>query len=391
MQVLLVPSEPFDFPESPLLGIFQRHQAEALVEAGLQVGVVAPQPRSLRYLPVLARKLRGLVPPREGYGYPVLRAWGWDLFPRSPGIQRRVFLAEGERLFEAYRKRHGLPSLVHAHNTLSAGELALRLRERHGIPYLVTEHHSRFMLDDFDAGERERIGRVLGGARIVLSVSRVLAERMAAIAGHGVQPRVLPNVLPPEVESRRPDLAIPPGPEFTFLCVAGLDPVKNHEMLLRAFALAFREDPTTRLRLVGGGPLRRRLEALSARLGLSGQVTFTGALGRPETVEELARASAVVLASHHETFGVALIEAMWMGKPVVSTRCGGPDDVVEPGVGTLVAPGDEAAFAGALRAMRQRSSSFPASHVHERCAARYGRRAFAAELRSVYEEARDLR
>jgi glycosyltransferase involved in cell wall biosynthesis len=391
MRVVLLPSEPFDFPESPLLGIFQRHQAEALALEGVEVGVVAPQRRSLRYLPVLARHPRRLRPPREALGYPVLRARGWDLFPRSPGPQRRAFLATGLRLFEEYLRRCGIPDVVHAHNTLPAGELAFQISRRHGLPYVVTEHHSRFLAGEFDAVERERILRTLTGAGAVLAVSRALAERIGALCGRPTLARVVPNVLPPEVESIHPDLGTPPAGDITFACVAGLVPIKNHELLLRAFACAFRGDLSARLRVVGGGPLLGRLGTLATQLGVSAQVTFTGALGRAELVKELARASAVVLSSQNETFGLALVEAMYFGKPVVSTRCGGPEDVVEEGTGILVPPGDVTAYAEALRDVRRRLSTFSPAWIHERCVARYGRQAIVAALRTVYDEVRVLR
>lgn len=131
-------------------------------------------------------------------------------------------------------------------------------------------------------------------------------------------------------------------------CVARLAPQKDHATLLRAAVLVTRRVPDARFLLVGDGELRADLEALSARLGLTGRVQFTGM--RHDAQDLLNACDVAVLASRRqEGCSNFLIEAALLGKPVVATRVGGiPEAVVHDATGILVPPADPAAMADAI-------------------------------------------
>jgi len=101
---------------------------------------------------------------------------------------------------------------------------------------------------------------------------------------------------------------------------------------------------------VGEGPERPALTGLADRLGLAQRVRFTGAL--EDVRSELVPGGVFVLPSvRREGLGIALLEAMAMGLPVVATRCGGIGEVVTEQTGVLVEPGDAPALAGAIGAL----------------------------------------
>ena len=72
-----------------------------------------------------------------------------------------------------------------------------------------------------------------------------------------------------------------------------------------------------------------------------------------EVRDELHRCDALVLSSRHETFGNVVVESLACGKPVVATRCGGPEDIISDSCGILVANEDVAALASGVRLMSQ--------------------------------------
>ena len=131
--------------------------------------------------------------------------------------------------------------------------------------------------------------------------------------------------------------------------VAALRPEKNHELFLEAASRVARAVPGARFLVVGGGRRQQELERLASGLGIADAVRF---LGERSDGRSLIRVFDVaVLCSHPvvETLPVFVMEAMAWGKPVVSTRVGDVDSLVQDGVtGILVSPGSVDELSGAI-------------------------------------------
>jgi glycosyltransferase involved in cell wall biosynthesis len=168
--------------------------------------------------------------------------------------------------------------------------------------------------------------------------------------------------------------------------VARLVSQKNVDGLLRAFDRAT-EDADATLTVVGDGPERPSLQRTARRLGLADRVAFRGRLGREGVRAALWDAHAFVLPSHHETFGVVLLEAMATGLPVVATASGGPEDLVTSETGCLVPPGDPDALANALQRMITSWSSYDADALRQHTLDRYGPEPFVRRTRLLYGRA----
>ncbi len=102
--------------------------------------------------------------------------------------------------------------------------------------------------------------------------------------------------------------------------------------------------------------------------------------------QALARAHVYVCASHHETFGLASAEALATGRPVVTTRCGGPEAFVDESCGALVPVQDPPALASALLETWQRITEFDPSRLHERIEQRFGPAIFRDRMLGLYRE-----
>jgi CDP-glycerol glycerophosphotransferase len=131
------------------------------------------------------------------------------------------------------------------------------------------------------------------------------------------------NILPWDIEKH-----------YTFMTMGRLSPEKDHEKLIKAFSAVHASNPLTRLVIVGQGPLRAQLEATVAALKLGSAVFFAGQQYNP--FPYLSRASCFVLSSNHEGQGMVLLEALTLGKPVLSTDVSGPRSVLNGGLGLLV-------------------------------------------------------
>lgn len=143
--------------------------------------------------------------------------------------------------------------------------------------------------------------------------------------------------------------------ELRVVCVARLAEEKGHRTLLYALALLKSEGLGFSVWLVGDGDLRSELERLCKVLDLTSEVHFVGHQANPG--DWVAASEVLVLASPEEPFGLVLLEAMSLGKPVVAVRGGGPSEIVEEGhSGLLFDRDDPRDLALKLRALMGRAS-----------------------------------
>lgn len=157
----------------------------------------------------------------------------------------------------------------------------------------------------------------------------------------------IPNPLEPAAagsDDPRPDWF---GPR-NLVAVGRLVPQKGFDMLVEAFGRVAKSRPDWSLTILGEGPDRPALERQVRAAGLLGRVHLPGNVAEPMRI--LPHADAFVLSSRYEGFGMALVEAMAAGLPVVSFACpSGPPAIIRDGIdGRLVSPGEIPALAAAL-------------------------------------------
>lgn len=193
------------------------------------------------------------------------------------------------------------------------------------------------------APRKKAILEAVGRSRGVITRSRSLASLLAQAGAESTKLHPIHNGV--DVSVFRPGEKAS-KPEKIILFVGNLLPVKNPELLLRAFA---RVTPPARLVIAGKGPLRQALEALAASLGIAERVTFLGPQLAPQIAGQMRFADVLCMSSLNEGLPNVVIEAMASGLPVVATNVGGIHEVIDaPWKGILVPSGDETALANAL-------------------------------------------
>ncbi|HEX8939666.1 MAG TPA: glycosyltransferase [Candidatus Limnocylindrales bacterium] len=383
--LLLTPWYPS--PGQPAAGLFVRRQAEALAARFDVAVLVAPLLGAGRLLgrrpadPAAVQvEEAGVAVLHRPVVAPVPRSW----WLAQPLVDRAVRAGAVE--LEAAGGRF---DLVHAHVTLPSGPAAVALGRRLGVPVILTEHASDFAMHLDGPGKRRLARAALRAVNAVLAVSPSLAEAIRAFEP-SIAPRIVPNVVPtgffsPAQEGPPAAPSAPPG-RARLLSVGLFTPRKGFADLVRAAARLVEAGRDVELVLAGDGPERTPLEALAAKL-LPGRVRFPGLL-EPQAVRDAMRwCDVFVLASRRESFGVVLAEAMACGRPVVATRSGGPEWVVEPGTGLLVAPGDVAELARAIGSVLDGGTGLDADVIRARAVARFGEAAFLEAVGAVYEAA----
>jgi glycosyltransferase involved in cell wall biosynthesis len=238
---------------------------------------------------------------------------------------------------------------------------AAPLRRR---PPLLAVHH--------DLVTRRAVRWATRRADGVVAASHAIADALA-------EPRAL--ILHPGVDlDRFAPAPAPDGPPRA-LVLGALVPWKRPDLALEVAARL----PELRLELagapIGDAAYVRALEARAARDDLAGRVSFLGPLDDPRPA--LARADCLLHCADAEPWGLALLEALAMGRPVVAANAAGPREIVADGAGRLFPPGDAAAAAAALEAVlhdpgapaaaRLRAERFPVQASATRFAEALGR------------------
>src|SRR5439155_17348838 len=205
------------------------------------------------------------------------------------------------------------------------GMMAAYHLRRAGVPYVLAPNGTaprierrQFAKRIFDALEG---GRVLGGASRVLAVSEAERRQLLDLGVDGRRIRVIPN--PVDLEEFAPPIAaghfrqrfsIPAGPLIVFL--GRLTPRKRLDLVIEAFARLRRSDASLVIAgndMGAGGAAR----ALAGALGVERRTWFTGLLQGRERLEALADADVMVYPSADEIFGLAPLESILSGTPVV--------------------------------------------------------------------------
>jgi N-acetyl-alpha-D-glucosaminyl L-malate synthase BshA len=177
------------------------------------------------------------------------------------------------------------------------------------------------------------------------------------------------------------------GDELVLAHVSNFRKVKRvHDVIAVFAAVAKQRAPgTTRLVLVGDGPERSSAERRVRELGLTAQASFVGK--QEEFVDVLAAADVFLLPSASESFGLAALEAMSCGVPVVGSDVGGLPEVIEHGVSGFLAPvGDVDAMAAHVLTLADASTWSAFSHAaRARSLARFQRDPAVDLYEALYE------
>jgi glycosyltransferase involved in cell wall biosynthesis len=263
-------------------------------------------------------------------------------------LRRRTDLRVLWRLTRLLKSRHiDAVVTVGAGDKMFWGRLAARLA---GVPVVASALHSTGWPDRVQFANRLLAPLTDAFIAVAEPHARYLATHEGCTAA---KTRVIPNGVDVDrfcprtpCSELRKEIDLPEGTPVVGI-VAALRPEKNHPLFLRAAARVLHAIPHARFLVIGDGPQREELEALARLLAVSHAVRFLGT--RNDVHELLSLMDVLALTSHIEANPVSILEAMAAGKPVVATRVGSVDRVVQEGrTGYLVPPGNEEQLAGRL-------------------------------------------
>uniref|UniRef100_E6QMG1 Glycosyl transferase group 1 n=1 Tax=mine drainage metagenome TaxID=410659 RepID=E6QMG1_9ZZZZ len=298
---------------------------------------------------------------------------------------RLAYLAEA-LLLGRWMRGKGLTRFhVHFGGPVSSVGLLTALAWR--IPWSITFHGP----GEFHAEDQCWLRPKLLSARHVFAISEFTRSQLLRIAPES-EPKV--SVIRLGVRSSllaeaRTEDTSQTGP-LKIVCTGRLVPAKGQRVLLRAFA-ALPEHPRFRLTFIGDGPDRKHLEQLGRELGIEDRIEWLGALNHDATLRCVAGARIFVLASFAEGLPVALMEAMALGVPCISTYIAGiPELIHNEKNGLLVPAGSVEALTTAIKRLigepdlRERLTGCAKKTIAEEYLLESNHRALAAAMRRVW-------
>ena len=259
-----------------------------------------------------------------------------------------------------YLRARDPDALIAAMTHSTAAAVLARTVARHKTRIVATEHNTMSRIVANTSGLKYRLMPVwsrwaLSAADAIVAVSAGVADDVSAQTGipreriRVIYNPAITSTVHAGAESPLDHPWFQPGEPPVVLSVGRLDKQKDYPMLVRAFELVRRRRPA-RLLILGEGPDRTRIEQTVAEVGMGADVSLPGSESNPYRF--MSRASVFAFSSQWEGFGVALVEALALGLPVVSTDCPhGPAEILCNGkFGALVPPGDHVAMSDAILA-----------------------------------------
>ncbi|MEP0987695.1 glycosyltransferase [Ekhidna sp.] len=388
MNIFIIPSW-YPSESNPIYGIFTQEQARLIAreKPEFQVGVSlwgqgvddlmlpALSPASLvKLFGTHSEKVNMLQPNLAEYFSP---AFTWTRRFRKGNIEG-IIEANLNNL-EKHIQKFGKPDIICAHASYPASIVAKRISKKFSIPYTVTIYMSPFPFDEFlsrNGSINKIVEEPLKQADLLLCSCSALEKRLFEFGFSNTA--VVP--LPVDADFFVPGQTVD-AKKVQMLALGRVVEQKGFDLLLKAVS---KIETPFELRIGGDGDMRAKYEVLSKQLKLTDKVVWLGLLDKNQTLQEMQNCDFFVLSSRHETFGLVQVEAMLCGKPVVATKCGGPEDIVTNETGYLCENLDVEDLREKIELMIKKHKSFSSEKIRKHAKAKFGQSAWLTQIEALF-------
>ncbi len=268
------------------------------------------------------------------------------------------------------------PAIIHCHYSYPAGVVAWLVRHKTGIPYIITEH-TRIVSTFRSVFHRFLSLIALRKACCVISVSNSLKTELLSEGIATVD--VIPNVINTDRFSITEKRSVP----FT---IGFLGSLNTHNKGLDILLSACSELPFDFILKIGGaGTYLDYYKELARKNNLERKAVFMEGIASLQKSSFYSDINLFVLPSRYETFGIVLVEAMASGIPVVATRCGGPDDIVNDKTGILTEIEDSLMMRKAIIKIYSDFPKYNAEEIRDYVINKFGHEPFLKQINLIYQ------
>lgn len=382
MHILILPSWYPAYPED-IRGCFFRDQALALVKAGNHVGVVTNEFRSLKNWKTIFSNKHGFFY-EDDNGIKTIRFKTMLWFHKMPFLINIFSTMYGKQAVEKYIEKYGKPDIVHVHSCLYMGEIARYIKTKYQINYIVTEHSSGFVRDLYSPYQLEVAERILYNSSCNIAVSTQMAKFFQNKFEIKKKWEVVPNIVNPIFFENSIGKENFFNKKFKFINVAFMNKNKKQINIVKAYHELIKQGfLNIELNLIGDGEEKIELENYVKDNKIL-NVNFLGLRDRHFIADAMSKSDCFILSSDFETFGVVIIESLASGLPVISTKCGGPEDILEKENGLLVEKDNIDELAEAMLVML--NTNYDKNKIRMNCYEHYSEEAITMKLNQIYQK-----
>lgn len=313
-------------------------------------------------------------------------------------VKKGAFLLPVKKILRRYtaykkglkhlQKEWGAPELIHVQVAFPAILYAWWLKLCKRIPYILTEHgltyYTELKKSIIDRYVFFVVKRAIKKARKVITVSNYLAGQMHTKGVNGTF-TVIPNVVP--LPDLLPDIKAPNNIK-RILHISTLAEVKNIKGILRAIKQV--KDLRNDFELVILSTHEERIDTATycKTLGLDeNTVKFKDYIfNTAELTELFLSCNFTLLFSNYETFSIVLAESLWVGRPVITSKCGGPQEFINEQFGLLVEPGDEKSLEEAITKMLDTWNLYDEKKLQEFAHSNFAPKIIGNKLHLIHSE-----
>ena len=275
--------------------------------------------------------------------------------------------------------------IIHTHVAYPAGivsYMSYLLNKK--VPYVLTEHRSN-VKEFADRFYNNILKKVYFNAKKVITVSEFLQKELRSL-GYNFSGVVIGNVIDisnEEVYNKEIKDCI----NILFIGSMGLNEVKGIKYLIPALEKFIKNTSLkVKVTFIGDGTYKNNYVNLSKELGIEENCKFVGRIPNSEIGSYIKNSHFLVSSSIKETFGAVIIESMSYGRPVLATKCGGPNEIINEINGMLVESRSVDSLYDGLNKMVINYSNFSSKDIKDYVKANYSLYIIGNELKKVYEE-----
>ncbi|MCP4415559.1 MAG: glycosyltransferase family 4 protein [Chloroflexi bacterium] len=303
--------------------------------------------------------------------------------PTKPVFVSRIAYMAG--VWRTYRKlinERFRPDVIHAHSYVG-GAIAVLIGKIFRVPVVVSEHSTGFAKKTLAGKSLINAWLAFRGAEMVLPVSAALQKAIQFYVSN-CRFRVVPNTVDTKIYFPVLNAKKLNDKQIIFVGHLHADHRKGIPFLLQSLAEIRCHRDDWQLHIVGDGPARLEHERKVVELGIADKIIFHGRKMKPTVAKLMRQSDFLVVSSLVETFSVVAAEALASGIPVLTTRCGGPEEFVTSELGMVIQPGDVSELREGLQYMLDNSRKFSAGEISDFAVKNFSIDVIAEKLRSIY-------